>query len=333
MADGGSRHAAQTDAVDVVAIGETMVMLVPEQAVPLAEATGLAVHVGGAESNVAAYLAQLGYRVRWGSRLGDDPFGELILRHLGQAGVDTSAVVRVPGGRTGLYVKDPGGVSTSVHYYRAQAPARDLAPDALRDPRLAGGRVLHLSGITAALSDSALALVRAAVDGPREPGRLVSFDVNFRRPLWSAEVAGPVLRELANASDLVFVGFDEAQSLWDCPTPADVRALLPGPRTVVIKDGAVGAYAFGADGEVFVPTPKVTVVEPVGAGDAFAAGYLAAALDGEPDRARLRLGHLVAAAALGVRGDHARLPERSRLRELVALTDDDWGQLDLTGGH
>lgn len=316
--------------VDVVTIGETMVMLVPPHPVPLAEADQLAVHIGGAESNVATYLVELGHRVRWASRLGDDPFGDLVLRQLGRAGVDVSAVVRVPGRRTGLYVKDPGIGQTTVHYYREQSPARELAPEALTDPLLAHGRILHLSGITAALSACTRDLVATAVRDRTDPERLVSFDVNYRPKLWPVDMAAPVLAEIANAADLVFVGFDEAQKLWGCTTAADVRALLPAPATVVVKDGAIGAHGFGGDGEVFVPTPKVTVVEPVGAGDAFAAGYLAGVLAGDGEEGRLRLGHLVAAAALSVRSDHAHLPPRSWLRERVAMPADEWADLDLS---
>ncbi|HVV21022.1 MAG TPA: sugar kinase [Pseudonocardiaceae bacterium] len=318
-----------TGTPDVVTIGETMVMLVPPDSVPLAEAATLAVHIGGAESNVAVYLVELGHRARWVSRLGDDPFGDLVLRQLAESGVDTSAVARVPGGRTGLYLKDPGAGRTTVHYYREQSPAAELTPATLDDPLVAGGRVLHLSGITAALSRSACDLVRTAVRERPDPDRLVSFDVNYRPKLWPVDEAAVVLAEIADAADLVFVGFDEAQKLWDCTTPADVRDLLPKPATVVVKDGAIGAHSFGTD-EVFVPTPRVTVVEPVGAGDAFAAGYLAGVLEDEDDRARLRLGHLVAAAALSVRSDHAHLPSRARLRECVALSEEDWSRLDLS---
>jgi 2-dehydro-3-deoxygluconokinase len=324
---------ASPGTVDVIAIGETMVMLVPDEPVPLSQATDLSVHIGGAESNVATYLAELGHRVRWASRVGDDPFGEMIVRRLSRAGVDTTAVVRVPGGRTGLYVKDsPGGGETTVHYYRDRSPAWDLTPATLEDPLLGRARILHLSGITAALSATARDLVLSAVRERLGPARLVSFDVNYRPKLWPVSQAAPLLAEIANASDLVFVGLDEAQTLWGCRTPQDVREVLPRPCRVVVKDGPVGAYCSGPGGDTFVPTPRVTVVEPVGAGDAFAAGYLAAVLDGAQDEARLRLGHLVAAAALSVRSDHTDLPDPAWLRKQLSLPANDWARLDLTGG-
>lgn len=319
------------DPPEVVTIGETMVMFTPAEPVPLAQAGSLTMHPGGAESNVATYLAELGHRVRWAGRLGDDPFGELILRELADAGVDTRAAVRVPGERTGVYVKDTHGGRTAVHYYRDLSAACGLSPAALDDPLLDGARILHLSGVTPAISGSARDMVLAAVGERRDPARLVSFDVNYRAPLWPVATAAPVLAAIADRSDLVFVGLDEARVLWDCAEPADVRTVLPNPGTVVVKDGEVGAYGSGPRGEVFVPSPRVRVVEPVGAGDAFAAGYLAAVLEERDEEARLRFGHLLAAAALSVTSDHGALPPRPRLRERLELSAEAWARLDLSG--
>ncbi|MGH3378541.1 MAG: sugar kinase [Actinoallomurus sp.] len=329
----GTRPVNRPDGpLDVVTIGETMVMFAPVEPVPLAQAPRLAMYAGGAESNVATYLAELGHHVRWAGRLGDDPFGGLILRELEDAGVDTRAVVRVPGGRTGVYVKDTHAGNTAVYYYRDRSAARGLTPDVLGDPLLDGARILHLSGITAAISDSSRAMVLAGVRERPDPSRLVSFDVNYRPGLWPAATAAPLLAEVADRSDLVFVGLDEARVLWGCRTPADVRAVLPNPGTVVVKDGEVGAYGLGSGGEVFVPSPRVRVVEPVGAGDAFAAGYLAAVLDGGAEEARLRFGHLLAAAALSVTSDHGSLPARALLRRHLEISAEDWARLDLSSG-
>lgn len=233
-----------------------------------------------------------------------------------------------------MYVKDPGPESTAVHYYRAGSAASRMDPGALADPGLAGARVLHLSGITPVLSASCRALVEHAVADRPLAGALVSFDVNHRARLWPAEQAAPVLRDLADRCDLVFVGQDEAETLWGTADPMAVRQLLPGPETVVVKDGAVGATALSRDAEpVFVPAPRVTVVEPVGAGDAFAAGYLAGLLrDLDPVR-RLRLGHLVAAQALTSSGDNAPVPPWAWFERLLAAPADAWSPLDLTGAR
>ncbi|MEV1318939.1 sugar kinase [Micromonospora arborensis] len=318
--------------VEVAAVGETMVVLCPAPGEPLEHAERVAVSVGGAESNVAGYLARLGHRAAWVSRVGDDPFGRAVVRHVAAAGVRVDQVSVDPGAPTGMYVKDPGPDGTAVHYYRAGSAASRMDPGTLAAPGLAGARVLHLSGITPALSASCRALVEHAVTNRPLVGALVSFDINHRARLWPAEQAAPVLRDLADRCDLVFVGQDEAETLWGSADPMAVRQLLPGPETVVVKDGAVGATALCRDAEpIFVPAPRVTVVEPVGAGDAFAAGYLAGLLRGLDPVRRLRLGHLVAAQALTSSGDNAPVPPWAWFERLLAASADTWSPLDLTG--
>ncbi len=153
---------------------------------------------------------------------------------------------------------------------------------------------------------------------------MVSFDVNYRAALWPVDVAGPVLLSIASESDICFVGLDEAELLWGCATAEAVHALLPDVPRLVVKDGATGAHSFGVGGYSFVPSLPVDVVEPVGAGDAFAAGYLASVLGGRPEKFRLRLGHLLAAQVLSVTSDHGELPVWDELLRRCELPDDKW---------
>ncbi|WP_051572351.1 sugar kinase [Cryptosporangium arvum] len=278
---------------DVVCVGESMALVTPDPPGPLAAGGPMRLDVAGAESTVASYLAQLGARVAWVSAVGADPLGELVVARVGSYGVDVSHVVVDGSAPTGVFFKNPGAAGTTVHYYRAGSAASRLGPSTLP-----AARVVHLSGITPALSSSCARLVEAAL----ETG-FTSFDVNYRPGLWPVERAAPVLAALARRADVVFVGLDEAQTLWGVRTAADVRELLPEPGRVIVKDGAVGAYS---DAE-FVPAPAVEVVEPVGAGDAFAAGYLFGLVRDAPEAERLRLGHRVAGAALRVTGDVAEL--------------------------
>jgi 2-dehydro-3-deoxygluconokinase len=314
-------------AVDLMAVGESMVLFTPDPPRPLVEASSVAIHVGGAESNVATYMADLGYRAQWASLVGDDPFGRIILATLTDAGIDVSPVETVAGAPTGLYVKDPGELRTSVYYFRANSAASTMTPAFLERALTARPRVLHLSGVTAALSDSARETVRAGLDLARDGSPVVTFDVNYRPALWTAEEASPVLADLADRSDVTFVGLDEAGVLWGCRRPEDVRDMLPHAGRVVVKDGAVGAYTFGGSGTTFEPSISVEVVEPVGAGDAFAAGYLAAMLEGCPEPQRLRMGHLTASAALVVSSDHGPLPDVEELRTMRVLDADRWSAL------
>ncbi|QHC60947.1 sugar kinase [Rathayibacter sp. VKM Ac-2760] len=283
-------------------MGETMAVLVPCGG-SVADADDFLVDAGGAESNVLAHAAALGVPVRWHSRLGADALGERVLRQLAERRIDVSRVVRDPGHPTGVYVKDPG---RGVSYYRAGSAAAFLdSADADAAP-FDDVALLHLSGITAALSPSADRFLRRAAVRARELGVPVSLDVNHRAALWSAADAAPVLAELVRLADVVFVGRDEAETLWGTRTAADVRALFPDVAELVVKDGHIGATAFCAeldDGVVFEPSHEVEVLDAVGAGDAFAGGYLAALLQGADPGARLRRGHDRAALTLAVAGD------------------------------
>jgi 2-dehydro-3-deoxygluconokinase len=279
----------------LLAIGETMAMVTPVIATPVADADAFLLDAGGAESNVAAHVAALGHRAVWFSALGADALGRRIARQLSARGVDVSRVVFDEAHPTGLYVKDPGN---GVLYYRRGSAAAHLSEADADAVSFDGIDLLHVSGITAAISASASTFLSRVVDRAHEHGVGVSFDVNHRAPLWDAATAGPVLRELARRADIVLVGRDEAETLWGTATAADVRALLPGVAQLIVKDGDIGATAFVGADEVFEPALDVEVVEPVGAGDAFAGGYLAGYLSNEPVSDRLRAGHSRAARTL-----------------------------------
>ena len=284
---------------DVVCIGESMAVFVP---------TGSADEwtrgVGGAESNVACHLAERGFRSRWVSALGDDSFGRVVLGRVRAAGVDTADVHIDPTRPTGLYFKEPGAVT----YYRRGSAASALGPDLLDRISLARTRLVHVSGITAALSPSCLGLLRAVLRDRRGDYR-VSFDVNWRPALWEHGGGPELLRELADSADIVLVGSDEADALWGTDDPAEIRSLLPRPEMLVVKQGADGATLIEGELRVFEPALAVDVVEPVGAGDAFAAGFLASTLDGHEPGRRLRAGHLSAAGTLLTHEDvGAQLP-------------------------
>jgi 2-dehydro-3-deoxygluconokinase len=272
----------------LITIGETMMMFVPARAESFATAEEVHLHAGGAESNVASHVARAGHSSAWVSVVGDDVFGRRIRRSIERHGVDTRWVTCDSTAPTGVYFKDPGN---GVLYYRSGSAASRMSPATVASIPLEDADVVHLSGITPALSASCAALVDTVFERVAASRATLSFDVNYRPSLWSAGAAAPVLRMLASRADIVFVGRDEAQALWGCSTADDVRALLPEPERLVVKDGDVGATEFSADGGVFEPAIPTEVLEAVGAGDAFAAGYLAALLRGDATNDRLRAGH------------------------------------------
>ncbi|WP_274032769.1 sugar kinase [Streptomyces sp. MMBL 11-1] len=360
----GTADAATT--TDVVCLGESMVTFLPSQPGRLADVPSFGRGIGGAESNVACALAAAGHRAAWVGRVGADGFGDHLVETIASYGVDTSAVRRDPDRPTGIYFRtatDRGADTHEVAYYRAGSAASAMSPDNVPYEDLLAGRVLHLSGITAALSADCLALLRD-LTAPRPDRPLVSFDVNHRPRLWrGSEADASVLLELARRSDLVFVGEDEAEEAWGIVGADAVRAALPEPAVLVVKRGSAGATVFSgprpgprsataggaenapaarstegggaefaADTVTLVPALRVDVVAAVGAGDAFAAGFLSATLRGLPVRDRARHGHLMAAAALTVPGDLTDPPARDHADHLAALDDDAWGRLRLGPG-
>ncbi|MFC9246812.1 sugar kinase [Streptomyces sp. NPDC057136] len=357
--------AARADTTtDVVCLGESMVTFLPSRPGRLADVPAFKRGIGGAESNVACALAAAGHRATWVSRVGTDGFGDHLVETVAGYGVDTGAVRRDPDRPTGIYFRTATDRATDVHevaYYRAGSAASAMSVRNVPYEDVFSGRVLHLSGITAALSAECLELLHD-LTAPREGRPLVSFDVNYRPGLWRGRDgdAGPdVLLDLARRSDLAFVGEDEAEEAWGVRGADAIREVLPEPGVLVVKRGADGVTVFsgpcpgprssvaggaengpgprssiagGAEDATTVPALRVDVVAPVGAGDAFAAGFLSATLRGLPVRERARHGHLMAAAVLTVPGDLTDPPARAHADRLAGLDDHAWGRLRLGPG-
>ncbi|WP_255423109.1 sugar kinase [Nocardiopsis sp. FIRDI 009] len=295
--------------MDAVCVGETMALLVPDGSAADGHSTDPAplfrAEIGGAESNVAVHLARSGRSVAWRSALGDDPFGQRIRDRLAAAGV--RCVVRTdPERPTGLYMKEPGPDGTRVRYWRRGSAASALSREDAAEVWRLRPRLVHTTGITAALSASARGLVDELLGGSPE-GALRSFDVNYRPALHGDRNAATLL-DLARRADVVFCGLDEAQSLWGVAGLPELCDLLRGagphgPDLIVVKQGARGATAVRGERSWFQAAPRVEVVEPVGAGDAFAAGFLTRLLDRAPIPDCLAEGARLAGVVLGLPGD------------------------------
>lgn len=286
---------------EVLCVGETMVLLVPDPPAAPDQAETFRRHIGGAESNVAVHLARTGRRTVWLSALGDDAFGRFVQGRLAEERV-VCDVRTVAERGTGVYFKELQTDGTTVRYYRSGSAASTLDATDAGTALTWEPKVIHTSGITAALSPGAERCVTALLD--TEGDGLVSFDVNYR-PLLHGDHNAELLLSLARRADIVFCGVDEAHALWGCRDVDDVRALLTGPDTVVVKQGADGATGFRGERRMHQPALPVTVVDAVGAGDAFAAGYLDGVLSHADVRQCLLRGVTLARQALTVPGDLA----------------------------
>jgi 2-dehydro-3-deoxygluconokinase len=320
---------------DLVGVGETMALLASPQIGRLRDSCSLRLSTGGAESNVVIGMQRLGYRTAWVGRVGADELGERILADLRREGVDVSGAVVDEHAATGLMIKErPMASVFRVNYYRKGFAGSRLGPADLPAALLSGARIVHVTGISLGLSTTAAAAVDRAIDLAGSGGALVSFDLNYRSALWTPEEAAPRLRETALRADLVFAGEDELALMADKReaahgSQAEVALAVAekltdgGSRRIVIKRGREGARTLGPDGVVDVPAFTVTEVDPVGAGDAFVAGYLAGELDGLDVQACLRLGCAAGGFVVMQLGDYEGLPSRSDL----ALLDHDFGTI------
>jgi 2-dehydro-3-deoxygluconokinase len=325
-------EAAATPAIEIVTLGEALVSFVATTPGPLAEARAFERHIAGAEANVAVGLARLGHSVAFIGRVGPDGFGTAIRRHLRGEGVDVRHLTTDPEATTGIMFRERRALgAVDVLYARAGSAGSTLDPAnierAAADGTFAGARWLHLTGITPALSERARAAVVRALELARAAELTVSLDVNLRRRLWPDDVAAPVLRSIAAVADIVLGSPDELAAIAGRHDdgkgdPADLaRAVLDlGPSLAVVKLGSGGAVAVSRDGEpVASPAMAVTsVVDPVGAGDAFCAGFIDARLEAADLAGALRAANACGASAVAASGDMAGLPERAELDRLLA---------------
>jgi 2-dehydro-3-deoxygluconokinase len=303
---------ASASSPSVVGLGEVMVLFVADQPGALREAAIFHRHIAGAESNVAVGLVRLGESAGYITRLGDDEFGHAIAFRLRGEGVDISQVRFDSSAPTGVLFRERRELGpVNVVYYRRGSAASRLTPDDLDSGYIQKARYLVLSGITPALSESCRATTFAAAEVARAAGVQVVVDPNVRLKLWSADEARAVIRDLIRHADLVLPGLDEATLLTGESDPlAAATALLNlGPRLVVLKLGARGALAVSAAGSLEATALSLPrVVDPIGAGDAFAAGFLASQLRGLDLGASLAIANQCGARAMMVPADQEGLP-------------------------
>jgi 2-dehydro-3-deoxygluconokinase len=300
----------------LVTLGETMGLVAARGTGAFAVGSAATISFGGAESNVAIGVSRLGHPAAWIGRLGDDPLGSLVHNALRAEGVDVSCVRREAEVPTGLMLREHRTADrVRVSYYRRGLAGSRLGRDDVDPGLVRSARVLHISGITPALSASARDAVHRAVELARDAGVRVSFDLNYRAALWGADEAGAEMRKLVGLADLVFAGEDEAALVVGEGAPAQLAKLLAaaGPSEVVLKLGAEGAHAVVGGDELTSPALGVSAVDPVGAGDAFVAGYLSGWLDGLSPAERLRRGNVCGAFSVSVAGDWEGLPRRHEL--------------------
>ena len=305
---------SKAQAPAVIAAGEVMVELAGPK--PLARVETIKRSNSGDVLNVAVALGRLGLPCAILTKVGDDPFGDYLLEDWAGLGVDQRYVTR-GGGPTGLYVAEHAAdASYQIWYWRRGSAASTITPADVDRVDLDGVRLVHLSGISQAISASSRAATRRLAERARERGIPVSLDINFRPQIWSGEQAAEAMHEVLPDADFVFCGApDESLAVAGLGDPEDAARyfLDQGAEVVAVTMAENGALAADADEVVRLPHVARHVKGPQGAGDAFVGGFLAGRLAGAGLATCARFGTLVAGLKVEKPGPLHGLPQRAEI--------------------
>ncbi len=306
---------------DLLSVGEAMLRFTPPYGLRIEQTLSLDIAVGGAELNVAVAMSRIGGRTAWLSKLPDTALGHIIGNQARVHGVDTSNIIWTDAAdsRLGLFFLESGAVPRAgeIVYDRRASAASTMTPDDWDwHSLLHETRVLHITGITPALSASCRAMTFAAVAAAKQAGCAVSCDLNYRSKLWSPEEAAACLRELLPQVDVILTGSSDLKIIFgQSGKPAELaqwlRAEFGVPVASVGKrrgNAASGMQArrsvVATERGVFTsPGAEFQPLDPIGAGDAYGAGFLYGLLTTDDEEQAVAMGDAMAALKHTVPGD------------------------------
>ena len=312
--------------MDVVGIGESMILFTPESMGLMRYARNFSSKVAGAETNTLIGLSRLGHSTGWISRVGKDEFGAALLAAVRGEGINVDLVSVDCEAPTGIYFKElVNEAVTRIYYYRKQSAASRLSLDDLQEDYIRRAKYLYLTGITPALSESCEKAVFKSIELAKKNNVKIVFDPNLRRKLWDDAKARQTLLAIASQADIVLPGISEGQFLFHKDGYEDIAEgfLHLGASTVVVKLGEKGAYFSTRHKAGLVAGYHVKqVIDPVGAGDGFAAGFLSGLLNGLTIEEAVKRGNAVGAIVTTVNGDIEGLPDSDLLVSFMEQGED-----------
>ncbi|MFC0524684.1 sugar kinase [Pontibacillus salicampi] len=298
---------------DVITIGDAMITFDPSQRGPMRYASSFERKAGGAEFNFAIGCSRLGLATGWISRLGNDEFGRYIYNFARGEGIDVQDVHLVDGYPTSVNFKEVMEDGTGrTFYYRANSPMSTLTEDSITEECLQTAKVLHITGVFTAINPSKhVDIVKHAIQLAKRHGCLVSLDPNIRLKLWSQEEARAVLTSFLPDVDVLMTGLDEAELLFGTNEPDEIfnHCKQYGIQTLALKLGENGAVGYQNGRKVIAEAvPPQKVVDTVGAGDGFDAGFIYGLLQGWQLERTLRFANTIGSKVVSVYGDNEGLP-------------------------
>lgn len=311
--------------LDVITIGDGMITFDPQSKGPLRFVHQFERKIGGAELNVILGCARLGLKAGWISRLGKDEFGRHIVNTMRGEGVDISEVKLMEGYATSLNfkeVRENGNGRT--FYYRQKSPTETLTPELLPEAYIAGARILHVTGVFPAIQENNRAVILRALQLAKRHGVKVSFDPNIRLRLWSRELARATLLTYLPYVDFMLAGREEMELIFESGEQKVWEQAIQryAFEHVVVKDGENGSYAFMDGRWVHQPAfPVAKVVDTVGAGDGFDAGFLYGVIHGWPIGQTLKFANAIGAMVVQVHGDNEGLPYLEEVEGFLGMRE------------
>jgi 2-dehydro-3-deoxygluconokinase len=305
---------------DIIAIGEPMFELSAEEEGSLSEVRHFIAGWGGDTSNFSIAASRAGGRVGYLTRLGDDAFGESFINLWQREGIDISFIVKDPDAFTAAYFISRKGNQHHFTYFRKGSAASRMTPEFLPRDYIASAKLLHISGISQAISTGACDTIAAAITMARAAGLIISYDPNYRSKLWKLDRARDVVHETCRQADLIFPSLDEARLLTGLELPDEIARfyLELGPKVVVIKLGAEGALLATVDGYCTFPPNLVDAIDMSGAGDTFDGAFVARFIAGQPPAACVRFANASAAITTTGLGCVTPVPRIADIEALMA---------------
>jgi sugar/nucleoside kinase (ribokinase family) len=321
--------------LDVVSVGEPLVQMNPIEEGPLRHVPLFEKHAAGSESNVVIGLSRLGFKTAYVSKVGKDELSKFLITTLRGEGVDVSHVEEVRDRNCGVFFVQRGYPvpgKSDVIYFRKDSAASTLGPDDIDPNLIKQSKMVHVSGITPALSQSCKDAVSKFLDVATRSRIPISFDTNYRSKLWSEDDARRVLSKMAAKADILFTDPSDARLLL---LQENVEAMTPeklldelagrGPKTVVLKLGPdEGLFAVSGGRKARTVSPSVPVVDSIGAGDAVVVGFLSGLLRNEPLEKCLDLAACCSALVVMRRGDFENLPDQEYFEKWLRAKKSDF---------
>lgn len=309
----------------VILVGEPMGLFIAQKEGPLERVTDYSLAVAGAEFNMAIGLARLEHHVTYVTKLGEDPFGKLIVKVMGDNDIGTDFVKFSKNHSTGFMLKsrvnkgDP-----EIFYFRRNSAASTLSPDDIHNIDFSNYKYLHLTGILPALNQTTRATSFQLIELAHKKGLIITFDPNLRPQLWeNKDTMVQVINELAAKADIVLPGEGEGEILCGSRNPEAISDfyLKRGVKAVVTKLGSRGAFLATHTERFIVEGFTVDkVVDTVGAGDGFATGVVSALMENLTMEQAVRRGNAIGAIQVASRGDNDGLPNRSQLANFMGIS-------------